>query len=137
MASHWFPPQSKDQLERTRNLWRPGQIWALRVVGIAAIGCRDPQGHNIRVRAIRKYRSYAAACFLEHERFLSIQNDSSTGKFVNEIAIDCKLAHTPFGLRDKPEAVLETPFCIGRLCLTLLTCGIHLPVLRSRQWGGS
>jgi hypothetical protein len=32
-----LPPQSKDQLEHTRNLWRPEQIWALRVVVIAAI----------------------------------------------------------------------------------------------------
>jgi hypothetical protein len=30
--------KSEGQLEHTRNLWRPEQIWALRTVGIAAIG---------------------------------------------------------------------------------------------------
>ena len=33
-----LPPKPKEQLENTRDLWRPEEIWALRVVGITTIG---------------------------------------------------------------------------------------------------
>jgi hypothetical protein len=33
-----LPPKSKEQLEHTRTLWRPEQIWAMKVVGVTAIG---------------------------------------------------------------------------------------------------
>jgi hypothetical protein len=33
-----LPPKSLERLDHTRTLWRPEQIWALRVVGITAPG---------------------------------------------------------------------------------------------------
>jgi hypothetical protein len=33
-----LPPKSTEQLERRRNFWRPEKVWALKTVGVTAIG---------------------------------------------------------------------------------------------------